>query len=304
MRIGFIGLGNMGLPMALNLKSAGYELVGSDATETARNAAREKALDVVDTNAEAVRDADVVVTMLPNGEIARNVAEDVLALMPPGALLIDCSTIDVNSARTLHDMAERVGKLCLDAPVSGGVGGAQQGTLTFMVGGAEEAFEKGAPLFEVMGKKAVHCGAAGAGQAAKICNNMLLGISMIGACESFALAQKLGLSQQKLFDVISTSSGSCWSVNTYCPVPGVGPESPADHDYRPGFAASLMLKDLGLAQDAAQSVAAETPLGAHARDLYAAMDAAGDGGMDFSAMIQFLAKPDQAFVDKGESSIE
>lgn len=301
MRIGFIGLGNMGLPMALNLKSAGYEVVGSDTTDTARAMARQKALEVVDTNAGAVRDAEVVITMLPNGEIARNVAEDVLALMEPGALLIDCSTIDVASARAIHDMAQRAGKLSLDAPVSGGVGGAQAGSLTFMVGGGEAAFAKGAPLFEVMGKKAVHCGAGGAGQAAKICNNLLLGISMIGACESFALAQKLGLSQQKLFDVISTSSGSCWSVNTYCPVPGVGPDSPADHDYQPGFAASLMLKDLGLAQEAAQSVSAATPLGAHAHDLYGAMAAAGEGGRDFSAMIQFLANTFQAAADKGDS---
>lgn len=287
-RIGIIGLGNMGLPMALNLKSAGHKVVGSDVTEGARQAAAEKALEVVTTNAEAVRDAEIVITMLPNGEIARNVAKDILALMADDALLVDCSTIDVESARAIASMAKAADKLFLDAPVSGGVGGAEAGTLTFMVGGSQTAFSRAEPMFEIMGKRAVHCGEAGAGQAAKICNNMLLGISMIGACESFALAEKLGLSQSALFDVISTSSGSCWSVNAYCPVPGVGPQSPADNGYRPGFATKLMLKDLGLAQDAARSVSANTPLGAHARALYAALADAGGADMDFSTMINFL----------------
>ncbi len=224
--IGFIGLGNMGLPMAKNLAAAGHAVTGYDVTEPARAAAAEAGLALASGNTDAVKGADVVVTMLPNGAIARSVAAEILPAMAKGALLIDCSTIDVASARAIHAEAEKAGVLCLDAPVSGGVGGAAAGTLTFMAGGPAEAFEKGRPLFDVMGQKAVHCGDGGAGQAAKICNNMLLGISMIGACEAFTLAERLGLSRERLFDVISTSSGSCWSVNTYCPVPGVGPQSP------------------------------------------------------------------------------
>jgi len=287
-KIGFIGLGNMGIPMALNLKKAGHEVRGFDVSEAARAAAGEKGLELAQSNADAARGAEVVILMLPDGPIVESVAGEVIPAMEKGALLIDCSTIDVATARRLHEKASQAGILCLDAPVSGGVGGAEAGTLTFMVGGSPEAFSKGEPLFDAMGSRAVHCGEGGSGQAAKICNNMLLGISMIGACEAFSLAKKLGLSQSALFDVISTSSGSCWSVNTYCPVPGVGPQSPADNDYKPGFAASLMLKDLGLSQQAAEGCDAATPLGRHAAELYAAMVDAGEAGADFSGIIRFL----------------
>jgi 3-hydroxyisobutyrate dehydrogenase len=287
-KIGFIGLGNMGAPMALNLKKAGHDLGGFDAVETARETAAGQGIAIAASNADAATGADIVILMLPNGEISKAVAAEVIPAMSAGALLIDCSTIDVASARAVHDMAGKAGVLCLDAPVSGGVGGAAAGTLTFMVGGSAEAFEKGKPVFEIMGAKAVHCGDGGAGQSAKICNNMLLGISMIGACEAFSLADKLGLSQQALFDVVSTSSGSCWSVNTYCPVPGVGPQSPADNDYKPGFAAALMLKDLLLSQQAAGDSGAATPLGRHASELYRSMVDAGLGGTDFSGMIEYL----------------
>lgn len=286
--IGFIGLGNMGLPMASNLQKAGYKVSGYDVVDTAQETARSSGLALATSNADAALSADAVVLMLPNGAIAINVAKEILPKMTPGSLLIDCSTIDVASAHEVHRLATEAGILCLDAPVSGGVGGAAVGSLTFMVGGTSEAFANGEPLFAVMGQKAVHCGDGGTGQAAKICNNMLLGISMIGTCEAFALAEKLGLSQSALFDVVSTSSGSCWSVNTYCPVPGIGPKSPADNGYKPGFAAALMLKDLGLAQQAANDTDAATPLGSHAKNLYQQMVDAGLGETDFSGMIEFL----------------
>lgn len=286
--IGFIGLGNMGLPMASNLQKAGYKISGYDVVDTAQEAARSSGLTLATGNADAALSADAVIMMLPNGAIAINVANEILSKMTPGSLLIDCSTIDVSSAHEVHRLATEAGILCLDAPVSGGVGGAAAGSLTFMVGGTNEAFAKGEPLFDVMGQKAVYCGDGGTGQAAKICNNMLLGISMIGTCEAFALAEKLGLSQSALFDVVSTSSGSCWSVNTYCPVPGIGPRSPADNAYKPGFAAALMLKDLGLAQQAAIDTDATTPLGSHAKTLYQQMVDAGFGETDFSGMIEFL----------------
>ena len=287
-KIGFIGLGNMGVPMARNLSTAGHEVYGYDVAPQARDAAAEEGLTIADSNSGAAESAEIVVLMLPNGAIADTVANEVLAVMAQGSLLIDCSTIDVATARKIHQSADEKTVMCLDAPVSGGVGGADAGSLTFMVGGAQAAFEKGAPLFDVMGSKAVHCGDGGDGQAAKICNNMLLGISMIGACEAFSLADKLGLSKSALFDVVSTSSGSCWSVNTYCPVPGVGPQSPADNDYKAGFAAALMLKDLSLSQEAAGDTSAATPLGQHATELYSAMVDAGNGGTDFSGMIRYL----------------
>ncbi len=286
--IGFIGLGNMGVPMALNLMGSGHDVRGYDVSPDARDAADQKGIALALGNADAVSNADIVVLMLPNGSIVDTVASEVLPAMIKGALLIDCSTIDVATARQLHANADAAGILCLDAPVSGGVVGAEAGTLTFMVGGSEAAFAMGDPLFGIMGSRGVHCGEGGAGQAAKICNNMLLGISMIGACEAFSLASKLGLSQSALFDVVSTSSGSCWSVNTYCPVPDVGPQSPADNDYQPGFAASLMLKDLDLSQQAADDVGAPTPLGRHATDLYKAMVDAGHAGTDFSGIIKYL----------------
>ena len=289
-KISFIGLGNMGLPMAQNLAKAGHEVTGFDALPAARDAAAEAGLTIGESNAQVAEVAEIVILMLPNGQIVKAVAEEVLSALPKGSLLIDCSTIDVSSAKDLHEMANSAGVLSLDAPVSGGVGGAAGGTLTFMVGGSQDAFDVGAPYFEIMGQKAVHCGKGGSGQSAKICNNMMLGISMIATCEAFAMAEKLGLSQSALFDVVSTSSGSCWSVNTYCPVPGVGPQSPADNDYKAGFAAALMLKDMDLSQQAAGSVDAATPLGEHATQLYKQMVDEGQGGADFSAIIHHLIK--------------
>ena len=283
MKIGFIGLGNMGAPMAANLIKAGHEVTGFDvAGVTVEGAAK------AGSAAEAATGQDVVITMLPNGEILRSVYAEIVPAGSKGSVFIDCSTVDVDSAKAAHELASANGLLSVDAPVSGGVSGAAAGTLTFMAGGSDEAFGRAASLFEIMGQKAVHCGEAGAGQSAKICNNMLLGISMIGACEAFALAEKLGLSAQSLFDVVSTSSGSCWSVNTYCPVPGVGPQSPADNGYKPGFAAELMLKDLKLSQQAAGSVSAQTPMGARATELYDAFVAGEGKGRDFSAMIERL----------------
>ena len=287
-KIGFVGLGNMGFPMALNLKNAGHEVTGFDVSEAAREAAISEGMNSSDSLEHVADGADIVITMLPNGEISKTVASQLLPSMLEGSLLIDCSTIDVASAKTVHQMASDAGKLCLDAPVSGGVGGASAGTLTFMVGGSDQAFSDGSDVLDVMGQKAVHCGDGGAGQSAKICNNMLLAISMIGTCEAFAMAEKLGLDQDKLFDVVSTSSGSCWSVNTYCPVPNVGPKSPSDNNYQPGFAASLMNKDLNLAMEAAKDANAQTPLGAHAAALYKAMVENGHGDLDFSAMINIL----------------
>jgi 3-hydroxyisobutyrate dehydrogenase len=283
MKIGFIGLGNMGAPMAANLVKAGHQVTGFDVAGVTV-----EGVIIATSAAEAATGRDAVITMLPDGAILRKVYADIVPAGTKGSVFIDCSTVDVDSARAAHEMAAAQGLLSVDAPVSGGVGGAAAGTLTFMAGGSEEAFQRAAPLFEIMGKKAVHCGAAGAGQSAKICNNMLLGISMIGACEAFALAEKLGLSAQSLFDVVSTSSGSCWSVNAYCPVPGVGPQSPADNGYKPGFAAELMLKDLKLSQQAAQSVSARTPMGARATELYNEFVAGEGKGRDFSAMIERL----------------
>ena len=281
MRVAFVGLGNMGRPMAENLGRAGHDVVGFDMAPVTLEHGT-----VVPLLAQAVENADAVVTMLPDGAILRNVADEAVPLMKRGAIFLDCSTVDVDSARAVAAQAEAAGLLPLDAPVSGGTGGAEAGTLTFMVGGSPEAFEAARPLLDVMGGKAVHCGASGNGQAAKICNNMILGITMIGTCEAFALADKLGLDRQAMFDVVSTSSGQSWSMNTYCPAPGVGPKSPADDGYRPGFAADLMLKDLRLSQQAAGSADADTPLGQHATELYEAFVEREDGaGRDFSAML-------------------
>ncbi|UHD45382.1 3-hydroxyisobutyrate dehydrogenase [Aureimonas altamirensis] len=288
MRIAFVGLGNMGLPMALNLKAAGHRVVGFDLAEGARAAAQVAGLPLAAKLADAVADAQAVITMLPAGRHVVGVWTDLASLAAPGALLVDCSTIDVDSARKAHAMAAAAGMLSLDAPVSGGTVGAEAATLTFMCGGSDEAFSAAQPVLALMGKRIVHCGAAGAGQAAKICNNMILGISMIGVAEAFVLAEKLGLSHQALFDVASTSSGQCWSLTTYCPVPGPVPGSPANRDYKPGFAAALMLKDLGLAREAADGSGAATPLGRHAQEIYEAFNAAGGGGDDFSAVIKFL----------------
>ena len=286
MKIGFIGLGNMGGPMAANLVHAGHSVTGFDVTGKGPEGVAMAA-----SAAEAARGAAVVITMLPDGAILRRVAAEVIPAMSPGAVLCDCSTVDVESARAVAADAAAAGCAALDAPVSGGVGGAAAGTLTFMVGGPAAAFETVRPLFEVMGKKAVHCGDAGAGQAAKICNNMILGVTMIATCEAFALADKLGLDRQKMFDVVSTSSGYSWTMNAYCPAPGVGPTSPADNGYKPGFAAELMLKDLRLSQQAASAVDADTPMGQLAADLYRRfVEEEGGRGMDFSAMLPRFEK--------------
>ena len=287
-RIAFIGLGNMGGPMAANLVKAGREVSGFDLSPESRQSAAANGIAIAGSAVEAVAGAGIVVTMLPAGRHVLSVWEELVAALVPGTLLIDCSTIDVESARQAHRLAKGAGCLSLDAPVSGGTGGATAGTLTFMVGGADDAFARGRPVLEQMGKRIVHCGDAGAGQAAKICNNMILGITMAGVCEAFVLGEKLGVSHQALFDVASTSSGQCWSINTYCPVPGPVPGSPANNGYKPGFAAALMLKDLKLSQEAASATGATTEMGAHAADLYERFNAHGHGGDDFSGLINFL----------------
>lgn len=285
MKIGFIGLGNMGAPMAANLIAAGHDVTGFDLM------AKPEGMPMAETAQQAATGADVVITMLPNGDILRKVAADIHPAMTDGAVHLDCSTVDVASARAVASTADDCGLMAVDAPVSGGVGGATNGTLTFMCGGSEAAFNKVAPLLDVMGQKAVHCGDAGAGQAAKICNNMILGVTMIATCEAFALADKLGLDRQKMFDVVSTSSGYSWTMNAYCPAPGVGPQSPADNNYQPGFAAELMLKDLRLSQQAAEDADADTPMGKTAQELYARFVENEDGkGMDFSAMLPRFEK--------------
>lgn len=281
MKVGFIGLGNMGKPMALNLMAAGHEVNGFDTAPV-----EAEGLHILSTASEAAKGADVVITMLPNGAILRSVAETVLPAMSAGAVFLDCSTVDVDSARAVAAKAAEAKVIPLDAPVSGGIGGASAGTLTFMVGGSEAGFEKAKPLFDIMGQKAVHCGPSGNGQAAKICNNMILGATMIVTCEAFALADKLGLDRQSMFDVVSTSSGYSWTMNAYCPAPGIGPTSPSDNGYKPGFAAELMLKDLRLSQQAAEMVDADTPMGKMAQNLYAQFVEVEDGqGKDFSAML-------------------
>lgn len=281
MKIGFIGLGNMGAPMAANLATAGHEVTGFDRAEITV-----EGVTMAASAEAAATDAEAVITMLPNGAILRSVAAEILPAMTKGACHIDCSTVDVDSARAVAADAAAAGLLSVDAPVSGGITGAAAGTLTFMAGGLADGFAIAAPLFDIMGQKAVHCGDAGAGQAAKICNNMILGVTMIATCEAFALADKLGLDRQKMFDVVSTSSGYSWTMNAYCPAPGVGPQSPADNDYTPGFAAELMLKDLRLSQAAAASANADTPMGQLAETLYARFVEDENGlGRDFSAML-------------------
>ena len=286
--VGFIGLGNMGLPMAINLKNAGHAVQAFDTVPEALEKAKSEGMEVCETAVDAVNGADVVVTMLPNGEIVSLVYSQIVPAAKKGAILIDSSTIDVASAKSAHASAAGAGLHPIDAPVSGGIGGAAAGTLTFMVGGSKDAFDGAKKYLDIMGGKIVHCGEGGAGQAAKICNNMLLSISMIGTCEAFALAEKLGLSKEAAFEVMSTSSGSCWSVNTYCPVPGVGPTTPADNNYEPGFSADLMLKDASLAQQAADSVGQATPIGQYAAMLYQHYVANGGEGKDFSGIIEYL----------------
>ena len=286
--IGFIGLGNMGGPMAANLVKSGERILGFDVVEASRQASARDGVQIVATARGCTENADVVISMLPAGEHVLSVWNDILPVANQGALFIDCSTIDVASARKAHASAAERGVATLDAPVSGGVGGAKAATLTFMVGGSHAAFSRGRPVLERMGKRVVHCGEAGNGQVAKICNNMILGISMIAVSEAFVLGEKLGLSHQALFDVASASSGQCWSLTNYCPVPGPVPASPANNEYKPGFAAALMLKDLKLAKEAAQSVQAKTALGAQAADIYEHFAREGHSGMDFSAIIKLV----------------
>jgi len=288
--IAFIGVGNMGGPMARNLLKAGNKLSVFDLSAAVLEPVIKAGASQSPTANDAAKDADVVITMLPAGHHVRGVYLDkgILSAAKKGALLIDCSTIDIDSARAVHTAAEKSGFDFLDAPVSGGVGGAEGGTLTFMCGGSDAAFERAKPVLEKMGKKIAHAGGAGAGQAAKICNNMMLGISMIGTCEAFTLGEKLGLDPQKLFDIMSTSSGQSWSLTTYCPVPGPVPTAPSNRDYAGGFATALMLKDLKLAQNAALSAGANTPLGAEAAQLYSLFAAQGHSGVDFSGIVKML----------------
>ncbi|GAB4179575.1 MAG: 3-hydroxyisobutyrate dehydrogenase [Thalassobaculales bacterium] len=287
--IAFIGLGNMGGPMARNLVKAQHRVIGFDLSPASVAAAAAGGVTAAATAAEAVKGADVVVTMLPAGQHVRAVyGADVIGNAKAGALLIDSSTIDVESARAVAAQAAQAGLLMVDAPVSGGVGGAEAGTLTFMVGGSDAAFAAAEPILRAMGKTIVHAGGPGNGQAAKICNNMILGISMIAVSEAFTLAEKLGLDHQKLFDIAAKSSGQCWSMTTYCPVPGPVPASPANRDYKAGFTAAMMLKDLRLAQEAAAKAGAATPLGAEAAALYALFCNAGQAELDFSGIIRML----------------
>ena len=291
MKIAFIGLGNMGGGMAANLAKAGHEVRAFDLSEEALARAVAAGCTRAASATEAVTGAEAVVTMLPAGKHVASVYEsDVYPNAAPGTLLLDCSTIDVATARSNIEAATAKGLVAVDAPVSGGIAAANAGTLTFMVGGTDDGFARAQSILAQMGKAVIHAGDAGAGQAAKICNNMLLGASMVATCETLALAQKLGLDPQKFFDIASVSSGQCWSLTSYAPLPGVGPTTPADNDYKGGFAAALMLKDLRLAMEAAASVDADVPMGAKARELYEAFVAADQDGRDFSAIIQTLQK--------------
>jgi 3-hydroxyisobutyrate dehydrogenase len=288
--IAFIGVGNMGAPMACNLLRAGNSVTAFDISARALGLVADAGARAASSLPETVKDAAIVITMLPAGQHVRTayLENGILCHAPSDALLIDCSTIDIDTARAVHEAADAAGFDFLDAPVSGGVTGAQAATLTFMCGGSDKGFEQARPILEQMGRRIVHAGGAGAGQAAEICNNMLLAISMIGTCEAFVLAEKLGLDPQKLFDISSVSSGQCWSMTTYCPVPGPVPAAPSNRNYQGGFAAGLMLKDLKLAQEAALSAGAATPLGAEATQLYSLFSAKGHDRLDFSGIIRML----------------
>jgi 3-hydroxyisobutyrate dehydrogenase len=290
-KIGFIGLGNMGLPMAQNLVKAGHAVAGFDLSEYPVDRLAADGGTPARSIADTCSDAEIVITMLPAGPEVREAylgSDGVLAAVQRGTLLVDSSTIDVKTAREVAQVADEQELAMIDAPVSGGVAGALAASLTFMVGGSPEAFERARPVLEKMGKTIVHAGGAGNGQAAKICNNMILGASMIVVCEAFLLAEKLGLDAQRLFDISSKSSGQCWSMTSYCPVPGPVPTSPANRDYKAGFTAAMMLKDLQLAQTAAREARAATPLGAGAAAVYEQYVGSGDGGADFSGIIRFL----------------
>ena len=288
MKIGFIGLGNMGAHMANNLAKAGHTVLGFDT-----QVLKVEMVEIVPTARDCVETAEIVITMLPNGEILKSVANETIKYMKQGSVFLDCSTVDVASAKSVAEISKNHKIIPVDAPVSGGIGGAQEGTLTFMVGGPNEGFIKAKELFDIMGQKAVHCGGSGNGQSAKICNNMILGATMIATCEAFALADKLGLDRQAMFDVVSTSSGYSWSMNAYCPAPGIGPQTPSDNKYIPGFSSDLMLKDLTLSQMAAEDVNADTPMGDLAMKLYKTFVEEENGtGKDFSAMLpRFEKKP-------------
>jgi 3-hydroxyisobutyrate dehydrogenase len=301
-RVGFIGLGNMGSGMAANLAKAGHDVRAFDLSAEALDRAETNGCKRANSAAEAVQGVDAVVTMLPAGKHVRDVYEtSVIGTAPTTAILMDCSTIDVGTAREEIEKAQSRGYAMVDAPVSGGIAAAEGGTLTFMVGGSEQAFGRAREFLDLMGKAVIHAGGPGAGQAAKICNNMLLGASMIATCETFVLAQKLGLDPQTFFDISSQASGQCWSMTSYCPVPGVGPTTPADRDYEGGFAAALMLKDLKLAMEAAQSVDAYTPMGAHAEELYTRFAYLGGSGKDFSAIIKMI---DDSWTSKSAPSLD
>ncbi|MFF2552377.1 3-hydroxyisobutyrate dehydrogenase [Nocardia sp. NPDC058058] len=283
-RVGFLGLGHMGGPMAANLVKAGYEVLAYDPVPAAQDQARADGATVVATPVAAVTESEIVITMLPNGRIVLDLYNDVLSAAKPGTLFVDCSTIDVGDAKAAAELAVAAGHRALDAPVSGGVAGAAAGTLTFMVGGAAADFATALPLLDVMGGKVVHCGGAGVGQAAKICNNMILGISMIGLSEAIVLGEKLGLTHDKFFDVVSTASGQSWALTSYCPVPGPVPTSPANNDYQPGFATALMNKDLGLAANALQANGVDGQIGLLAAEIYNRFNQ-DEAGKDFSAIV-------------------
>ena len=286
-KIGFIGLGNMGSKMVANLLKANYEIVGYDINEKFVDKLIPNGIRKASSLNEIPDDIDVIITMLPNGEIVEKVYESIIDKLKPNTLLTDCSTIDVNTAKNLHKKCSENNLLSLDAPVSGGVGGAENGTLTFMVGGNEKPFKLMSPLFEVMGKKSVLCGPASSGQAAKACNNMLLATTMIGVGEAFNLGSNLGLDPKKLFEILSTSTGSCWAINTYCPIEGVGPNSPADNNFQPGFSASLMLKDLTIALKAIEHTKTSAPFGTKSQENFKNMINDNKGDLDFSAIINF-----------------
>ena len=286
-KIGFIGLGNMGAKMTMNLLKANYEVIGYDINKEFVNNLLPKGLKQATNLSEIANGADIVITMLPNGDIVEEVYDNIIDAFAPGTLFVDCSTIEVNKAKQLHKKCEDKNILSLDAPVSGGVGGAEQATLTFMVGGTEKAYKLMLPLFEVMGKKSLLCGSSGSGQATKACNNMLLATTMIGVGEAFSLGQNLGLDPEKLFEILSTSTGSCWAINSYCPIKGVGPTSPADNDFRPGFSADLMLKDLTIALKAIESTKTSAPFGKNSRENFERMVNENQGSLDFSAITKF-----------------
>ena len=286
-KIGFIGLGNMGAKMTMNLLKANYEVIGYDINKDFVNNLLPKGLKQATNLSDIAKGVDILITMLPNGDIVEEVYDNIIDEFAPGTLFVDCSTIEVNKARELHKKCEVKNLLSLDAPVSGGVGGAEQATLTFMVGGTENAYKMMLPLFEVMGKKSLLCGSSGLGQATKACNNMLLATTMIGVGEAFSLGQNLGLDPEKLFEILSTSTGSCWAINSYCPIKGVGPTSPADNDFRPGFSADLMLKDLTIALKAIESTNTSAPFGKNSRENFKRMVKEKQGSLDFSAITKF-----------------